>query len=71
LQVDRGKLELQLAGSQGLSLSMNRERRSTFKSDFPLTTQSLNEDKIEGTINGGGPRLSLQTDRAQVHLRNN
>lgn len=71
LQVGRGKLEMQLAGAPGLSLNVNRERRSTFKSDFPLAANTSSDDKIEGTINGGGPRLSVQTDRAQVHLRNN
>ena len=70
MQVDRGKLDMRMAGASGLSVSMNKERRSTFKSDFPFTANTFNEDKIEGTINGGGPRLTLQTDRTQVHLRN-
>ncbi len=71
MQIDRGKLEMRMAGASGLSVSMNKERRSTFKSDFPFTANTFNEDKIEGTINGGGPRLTLHTDRTSVHLRNN
>lgn len=70
MQVDRGVLDMRMAGAPGLSVSMNKERRSSFKSEFPFTMNSSNEDKIEGTINGGGPRLTLQTDRTSVHLRN-
>ena len=71
VQMDRGKLEMRMAGSQGLNLSMNKERRNSFQSDFPITTSSFSEDKIEGAINGGGPRLTLRTDRTQVFLKNN
>ena len=71
VQMDRGKLEMRMAGSQGLNVSMNKERRSSFQSDFPITTNSFNDDKIEGAINGGGPRLTLHTDRTQVYLKNN
>lgn len=71
VQMDRGKLEMRMAGSQGLNLSMNKERRNSFQSDFPITTSSFSDDRIEGAINGGGPRLTLRTDRTQVHLKNN
>jgi hypothetical protein len=50
-------------------LSVDRERRSQFDIDFPLTTRTLGGGRIEGTINGGGPRLSIGTDRARVNLR--
>ena len=71
LDIDRGKLEMRMAGSQGLNVSMNKERRSSFQSDFPITTNGFSDDKIEGAINGGGPRLTLHTDRTQVYLKNN
>ena len=71
VQMDRGKLELRMIGSQGLNLSMNKQRRTLFQSDFPITTSNFNEDKLEGSINGGGPRLTLHTDRTQVYLKNN
>lgn len=71
VQMDRGKLEMRMAGSQGLNVSMNKERRSSFQSDFPITTNGFSDDKLEGAINGGGPRLMLHTDRTQVYLKNN
>jgi hypothetical protein len=71
VNMDRGKLEMRMAGSQGLNLSMNKERRNSFQSDFPITTSNFSDDKLEGAINGGGPRLTLHTDRTQVYLKNN
>lgn len=71
VQMDRGKLEMRMVGSQGLNVSMNKERRSSFQSDFPITTSSFSDEKLEGAINGGGPRLTLRTDRTQVYLKNN
>lgn len=71
VQIGRGELEMQMAGSQGFTLSMDKERRSSFQSDFPITTNGIRNDYFEGAINGGGPRLAIQTDRAKVYLRNN
>lgn len=71
LNLNRGNIELQFARAQGLSLAVNRDRRSSFKSDFPLAARDINEGRIEEPINGGGPRLTIETDRAQVYLRNN
>lgn len=71
IQIDRGKLEMGMANSNGFQLSMGKERRSSFQSDFPITTNGINDDRIEGTINGGGPRLAIHSDRAKIYLKNN
>ncbi|HEX4947052.1 MAG TPA: hypothetical protein VFZ34_10325 [Blastocatellia bacterium] len=71
IEIDRGDIEMRMAGSQGFQLSMNKERRATLQSDFPITTNNFNDDRIEGSINGGGPRLAIRADRGKVHLRNN
>ena len=71
VQIGRGELEMQMASSQGFTLMMDKERRSSFKSDFPITTSGIFNDRFEGAINGGGPRLAIQTDRAKVYLKNN
>lgn len=70
IQIDRGDLVMGLGNSRGFHLSMNKERRTTFRSDFPITTNGIYDDKIEGAVNGGGPRLAIQSDRAKIHLRN-
>lgn len=69
VQIDRGKLDLRVPSTQGLFLSMNKERRTQFETDFSITTNNFNDNKIEGAVNGGGPKLSIQSDRAKIHLR--
>jgi hypothetical protein len=69
LEVDRGEIEIGVPGGQGLYVSANRGRRSDFVSDFAITTRNLSGERVEGEINGGGPRLTIQTDRGKVRLR--
>ena len=69
IEVDRGEVELGVHGAQGLYVSANRGRRADFVSDFAITTRSFSGERIEGEINGGGPRLTIQTDRGKVRLR--
>jgi hypothetical protein len=69
LHIGRGECELVLPGSQGLSLSASIGRRESLQTDFAITTQSFNRDVIEGTINGGGPRLTIQGDRSVIRLK--
>lgn len=71
IEIDRGDIEMRMAGSQGFQLSMNKERRTSLQSDFPITTNNFSDDRIEGSINGGGPRLAIHADRGKVNLKNN
>lgn len=71
IEIDRGDIEMRMAGSQGFQISMNKERRTSLQSDFPITTNNFSDDRIEGSINGGGPRLAIHADRGKVHLKNN
>jgi hypothetical protein len=34
-------------------------------SDFAITTRNFSGERVEGEINGGGPRLTIQTDRGK------
>ena len=68
-EIDRGDIELRLAGAQGLSLHANISRRGDFHSDFGVTLRSKRGKNFEGTINGGGPKLSIHADRAKVRLK--
>ncbi len=70
IEIDRGNLEMFLASNAGLNVSVAKERRSLFQSDLPMITQKSDDERIEGTINGGGPRLTIQTDRAKIYLKN-
>lgn len=69
LDIGRGDFEVGLSASQGLNLSANLGRRENLQTDFGITTKNLDGNRIEGTINGGGPRLTIHTDRSSVRLK--
>jgi hypothetical protein len=69
LDVSRGEAELSLPASQGLAVSARVGRRETFGSDFEIAARSFGTDAVEGSINGGGPRLAVRGDRSRVYLR--
>jgi len=69
LNVSRGEVEVSVPNAQRLSVSARTGRRENFRTDFSLSTNSFKNDQIEGTINGGGPRLSVEGDRSNVYLR--
>jgi hypothetical protein len=66
---DRGTIELSIPSSQGLNVIASRGRRMGFQSDFAITSSTFSEDRVEGSINGGGPKLSIRSDRGQTRLR--
>ena len=68
LDVSRGEVELKLPRTQGLSVSANVGRRADFDSEFAISTRKFG-DRVEGDINGGGPKLLIHTDRGKVGLR--
>ena len=68
---DRGDVEISLPEAQGFSLRADVGNRGDFHSDFAVTTQSLRKFKIEGVVNGGGPELRFDGDRATFRLRHN
>lgn len=69
VEIDRGGVEVSVAASQGLDLRADIERRADFDSEFPVTMRGPIGDRFEGSINGGGPRLTIYSDRAPVRLR--
>lgn len=69
VNISRGEAELRVPASQALSVSARTGRRESFESEFGLLTSNFNKELIEGAINGGGPRLSVEGDRSKVYLR--
>jgi len=70
LNVGRGECEMKIPDSQGLTLKSRLGRRERLYNDFGLTINGFNDrNNIEGVINGGGPRLTIQGDRGVVHLK--
>lgn len=66
---DRGDVEISLPESQGFNLRADVGNRGDFHSDFAITTRSQRKHTIEGVINGGGPELRFDGDRATFRLR--
>jgi hypothetical protein len=70
LNVGRGECQMKIHDSQGLNLNSRLGRRERFYNDFGLTVNNLNDrNNIEGVINGGGPRLTLEGDRGVIRLK--
>jgi hypothetical protein len=68
IEVDRGDVNLTIAAGQGLDVSAAMSRRASFETDLPMTVTGKISRSASGSINGGGPRLSIEGDRARVRL---
>ncbi len=69
LSAGRGSIRARLAGNVGLNVDVDHDRRSSFHSDFPMTTSgNIRSGSIHGSINGGGPTLRLRGERASISL---
>jgi hypothetical protein len=71
LQTDKGSIVLRVPQNTGLDLDFSGGRRSRFHTDFPLATQVVGRsgEEVRGTINGGGARVVLRTDRGSVSIQ--
>jgi len=69
LNIDRGECELRVPDGQGLALKARTGHRQSFQTDFAVATNTFDKERIEGTINGGGPQLVVNTDRGSVRLK--
>jgi len=70
LNIGRGECEMKIPDSQGLNLNSRLGRRDRLYNDFGLTVNNLHDrNNIEGVINGGGPRLTIEGDRGTIHLK--
>ena len=43
----------------------------SIKTDLPVTTRSFSRRELRGTLNGGGPQLSLHTTNGSIEIRSN
>ena len=69
LEIDRGDAEIRVPADQALTLRSDVERRGRFDVDLPLQGEGGSDRSPEGTINGGGPTLTVVARRARVDLR--
>jgi Putative adhesin len=69
LESDKGSIVLRIPANTGLDVDFEGGRRASFHSDFPMTSQTGSRgDSVRGTVNQGGTRLHLRTERGSVSL---
>ena len=69
LENNKGSIVLRVPANTGLDVDFEGSRRASFRSDFPVASQTGSfEDRFRGKINQGGTRLQLRTERGSVSL---
>ena len=69
LENEKGSIVLRVPASAGLDVNFEGGRRASFHSDFPMNSRTGNLDgSVRGTINQGGTRLRLRTEKGSVSL---
>ena len=69
LEVSRGDLSLTLPGNAAFTLDAERNRRSSFHTDFSVLARGgFNGNEVRGEVNGGGPVLRLRGERGSINL---
>lgn len=69
LESDKGSIVLRVPASAGLDVDFEGSRRSSFRSDFAMTSQTGSFDSsFRGKVNQGGTRLRLRTEKGSVSL---
>ena len=63
-----GKIEVVLSSSTAVNIDAGTS--GSISSDIPIQVQGLlTEDKLKGTLNGGGPLLKLRTSLGEIRLK--
>jgi hypothetical protein len=69
LENEKGSIVLRVPAKAGMDVDYDGGRRSSFRSDFPMTSQSGSfNSSFRGKVNQGGTRLRLRTVRGTVSL---
>jgi hypothetical protein len=69
LESDKGSTVLHLPANTGLNVDFESGRRASFHSDFPMASRAGSFDhSFRSTVNRGGTRLRLRTERGSVSL---
>lgn len=70
LETSKGSIIVRVPAGAGLDVDFEGGRRSSFATDFALSSSTgYSSREVRGTINQGGTRLHLRTDKGSVQLR--
>jgi hypothetical protein len=67
----RGTIELSMPTSARFDLETDLGRHASIHSDFPMVTRTAGRSgqKLHGSVNGGGPSLSVDAYRGEIRIR--
>jgi hypothetical protein len=69
LENEKGSIVLRVPANAGLDVDFDGGRRSSFHSDFAMTSQTGSYDRsFRGKVNQGGTRLRLRTEKGSISL---
>ena len=69
LENTKGSILLRVPADSGLDVDYEGGRRSSFHSDFPMSSQTGSFDRsVRGKVNQGGTRVRLRTEKGSVSL---
>lgn len=69
LENTKGAIVLRVPANASFNVDFEGSRRSSFRSDFPMTSQTGSFDSsFRGTVNQGGTRVRLRTEKGTVSL---
>ena len=64
----KGTVVLKLEREIGFDVRANLGRRAEFQSDFPLRVRTGRGRTLAGSVNGGGPVLSIESYKGQIRI---
>ncbi len=68
IETYKGRVTLTLEKQAGFNLDADLGRRGRLNADFDLDPLKRRDNQYAGTVNGGGPRLSLETHSGRFKL---
>lgn len=68
IETYKGRVNMTLEKSAGFTLRADMGRRGRLDADFDLGSLKRRDNHYSGSVNGGGPRLSLETHAGQFKL---
>jgi hypothetical protein len=69
IEVDRGDVRIEVPPAQGLTIDADLTRRSGFDADDLQVQRRRGDDRrFTADVNGGGPTLTLESDRGRIQL---
>jgi len=69
IETEKGRVVLGVPRTAGLTIDYSGGRRANFHSDLPIASATgFGSDEMHGTINGGGTRLRLRSEKGSISL---